>query len=57
MDDEDDATARNRAQNPRRTPDRTPVGWELTSRWIAITAGVVVVATVVLVVVLVLGGG
>lgn len=50
----EDLIAKRRAANPRRSPDREPVGAEGAPRLIAVTAAVVVMATVVLVVVLLL---
>ena len=50
--DIDDPVARNRAANPRRTPERRPLGDELMPRLYAVTAGAVLVATIVLIVLL-----
>jgi hypothetical protein len=50
----DDPVARNRAANPRRTPDRVPLGDHLLPKLYLSTAGAVIVATIVLVVVLTL---
>jgi hypothetical protein len=49
---EDDAVARNRAANPRRTPDRTPLGDHLMPKLYASTAAALLLATIVLIVVL-----
>ena len=49
---EDDAVARNRAANPRRTPDRTPLGDHLMPVLYLSTAAVLAVATIVLIAVL-----
>ena len=49
---EDDAAARNRAANPRRTPGRTPVGDHLMPVLYASTAVVLAIATIVLIAVL-----
>ena len=49
---EDDAVARNRAANPRRTPDRTPLGDHLMPGLYLSTAAAIVIATIVLIVIL-----
>jgi hypothetical protein len=49
---DDDVVARNRATNPRRTPDREPLGNHLMPRLYAATAAAIVLATVVLVLLL-----
>ena len=49
MDAQDDAVERNRAANPRRTPDREPVGNDLMPALYLSAAAAIVIATVVLV--------
>jgi hypothetical protein len=49
---DDDAVERNRATNPRRSPDREPLGNHLMPRLYAATAAAILLATAVLVVVL-----
>lgn len=46
---DDDPVARNRAVPPRTTPDRTPVGAEVTNRLRRITGAALLIATLVLV--------
>ena len=52
QDSADDAVARNRSANPRRTPDREPLGNHLMPRLYAATAAALIAATVVLIVLL-----
>jgi hypothetical protein len=52
MNAENDAVARNRAANPRRTPDRVPLGDHLMPKLYLSTAAALVIATIVLIVVL-----
>ena len=52
MDSSDDLVERNRAANPRRTPDREPLGNHLIGRLYVVAAVVLVVATTVLIAVL-----
>jgi hypothetical protein len=47
--------AERRAANPRRSPEREPVGTETTRRLLAMTAGAITLSTAVLVVVLLAG--
>jgi hypothetical protein len=49
---EDDAVSRNRAANPRRTPDRIPLGDHLMPGLYLSTVATIIVATIVLIVVL-----
>ena len=51
-DSADDPVARNRSANPRRTPDREPLGNHLLPRLYAATAAALVAATVILIVLL-----
>lgn len=53
MGSDDDAVERNRSTNPRRTPDREPVGNNLMPALYLSAAAAIVVATVVLVLLLV----
>lgn len=52
MDPDENTVARNRAVNPRRTPEREPVGNHLVPRLYVATAAAIVVATVSLIVLL-----
>lgn len=56
MPPEPDPVERNRAAHPRRTPGRTPAGWNVTATWFKVTAAVLVVATGVLLSVVAFGG-
>ena len=52
MEPDADPVARNRAVNPRRTPDREPLGNHLMPRLYAATAAAIVVASAALVLLL-----
>lgn len=52
MDSNDDPVARNRAVNPRRTPDREPLGNRIMPALYLATATAIVLATVALIVLL-----
>lgn len=53
--EEDDPVTRNRAAPARATPDRTPVGADVTTRLRRITGAALLIATLVLAAALVLG--
>lgn len=52
MEPDPDAVARNRAVNPRRTPDREPLGNHLMPRLYAATAAAIILASVALAILL-----